>query len=64
MMKPADAVSNSEFSVSYTAEPTTPTALLEDFDWERVETRDQVLRWTGTGLRVIGPDPGTPAAEG
>jgi glutamyl-Q tRNA(Asp) synthetase len=36
-----------------TAEPTTPAALVGTFDWERVERRDAVLRWTGSELLEI-----------
>jgi glutamyl-tRNA synthetase/glutamyl-Q tRNA(Asp) synthetase len=42
-------------------EPTTPAALLEVFDWERVEPVDQVLRWTGRELERLGPAPGRSA---
>ena len=37
--------------------PVTPASLLEDFAWERVETRDQVMRWTGSTLERLGPVP-------
>ena len=37
------------------ADETTPTALLSHFDWESVETRDQLLRWTGSALEALGP---------
>jgi glutamyl/glutaminyl-tRNA synthetase len=40
-----------------TDEPVTPASLLEDFAWERVETRDQVMRWTGSALERLGPKP-------
>jgi glutamyl/glutaminyl-tRNA synthetase len=33
-------------------EPTTPSALLRDFDWARVREQDRVMRWTGAELRV------------
>jgi glutamyl/glutaminyl-tRNA synthetase len=38
-----------------TSEPTGPGALLRDFAWERVETRDQALRWTGSALEPLRP---------
>ena len=38
-----------------TRAPVSPAALLEDFAWERVETRDQVVRWTGGTLETLGP---------
>jgi glutamyl/glutaminyl-tRNA synthetase len=38
--------------------PCTPASLLDGFDWSRVETRDQVLRWTGDVLVHVGPAPG------
>lgn len=37
--------------------PITPTSLLEDFAWQRVESRDQVMRWTGSALERLGPEP-------
>ncbi len=40
------------------AEPTTPAALLADFAWERVEPRDQVMRWTGDALVYVGASAG------
>lgn len=33
--------------------PTTPRALLGDFAWSRVATRDRVVRWTGAGLVLV-----------
>ena len=38
-------------------EDTTPAALLEGFDWARVEPRDQVMRWTDGALALVGPGP-------
>jgi glutamyl-tRNA synthetase/glutamyl-Q tRNA(Asp) synthetase len=38
--------------------PLRPAELLVDFDWQRVERRDQVLRWTGERLEWLGPAPG------
>lgn len=35
-----------------TAAPTTPAALLHDFDWARVAREDRVLRWDGATLLV------------
>lgn len=32
------------------AQPTTPRALLADFDWARVRADDRVVRWTGSAL--------------
>lgn len=43
-------------------EPTTPTDLLAEFDWERVRREDRVVRWTGRELILpphLGPDRGT-----
>ena len=42
--------------------PIAPAALRDGFAWERVERRDQVLRWTGHALERLGPAP--PQAEG
>ena len=33
-----------------TAQPTRPRELLDDFDWDRVTPRDQVVRWSGAEL--------------
>ena len=38
-------------------EDTTPAALLGDFDWARVEPRDQVMRWSAGALELVGPGP-------
>jgi glutamyl/glutaminyl-tRNA synthetase len=35
------------------ASPTTPRALLADFDWGRVRRDDRVLRWTGRALVAV-----------
>lgn len=43
-----------------TARATTPRQLLADFDWARVEPRDQVLRWTGSRLEHVGPGRASP----
>lgn len=40
--------------------PRTPRELLADFDWDRVEARDQVMRWTGDRLVHLGPAPEAP----
>jgi len=37
------------------SKPTTPAALVADFDWARVERSDPILRWTGSELRVVAP---------
>ena len=33
---------------------TTPLELLSNFSWERVRAEDRTLRWSGTGLEIIG----------
>lgn len=38
-----------------TSDPIGPGALLRDFAWERVETRDRALRWTGSALEPLRP---------
>lgn len=35
--------------------PCRPRDLVADFSWERVEERDQVVRWTGERLERLGP---------
>jgi glutamyl/glutaminyl-tRNA synthetase len=45
-----------------TAEPATPTALLEGFDWGRVRRDDPVLRWTGSELLVRDRPPTCPSS--
>ena len=36
-----------------TPQATSPRELLADFAWERVETRDRVMRWTGRDLELL-----------
>ncbi|MEM7410557.1 MAG: glutamate--tRNA ligase family protein [Myxococcota bacterium] len=36
-----------------TPEPVQPEALVADFDWSRVATRDRTLRWTGDRLLLL-----------
>lgn len=40
-----------------TAEPTTPHALLEGFDWSSVRDEDRVLHWTGRELAIDQSEP-------
>ncbi len=44
--------------------PRTPRELLADFDWERVEACDQVMRWTGNRLIHLGSAPAAPQPGG
>ena len=37
------------------ATPLRPSELIEDFDWQRVATRDRPLRWTGERLLLLAP---------
>jgi glutamyl/glutaminyl-tRNA synthetase len=35
--------------------PARPAELVADFAWDRVESRDRVVRWTGAELVLLGP---------